>query len=520
MPDAPSRPAPLRRALAALDAAADRLYGWRGSPLYQSGTVAVLMLVVLIVTGLWLLLFYRVGAPHASVARLTADPWLGNWVRGLHRYATDAAILATALHALRMGVQDRAWGPRLLAWTSGVVLTGVMLLLTWTGYVLVWDTFGQALAIEGARLLDALPVLSEPIGRAFTGDRPVPTAFFFLNLFMHVALPLMVGLLLWLHVSRVARAVLLPPRAVRWALVGALTAVAVLWPLPMAPAADPLRLPASVPADWFVAFWLPVTRALPAGLAWGVVLAVVALVTAVPWLLRPARLRRPPPSVVDRQLCTGCEQCVADCPWDAIRMEPRTDGRETLVAHVDPARCVSCGICAASCAPMGVGPAGRTGRDQLATMRDFMADPARRPGTIVVAACLHGPGQLARALEAQGAAVFPVACAGNLHTSTVEYAVRRGAGGVMILACPPRDCRNREGAVWLEQRLFHDREAELKRRVDRRRVRLVFAGAGERRAALAALAAFQRDVAVLDRPAAEAEVDIETLCAPAGEVRP
>ncbi|HEX5631939.1 MAG TPA: 4Fe-4S dicluster domain-containing protein, partial [Gemmatimonadales bacterium] len=346
-----------------------------------------------------------------------------------------------------------------LAWVSGVVLTGVILLLGWTGYVLVWDTFGEALAVEGARLLDALPVLSEPIGRAFTGDRPVPNAFFFLNLFMHVALPLLVGLLLWLHVSRVARAVLLPPRALRWALVGALTAVAVLWPLPMAPAADPLRLPAAVPADWFYAFWLPVTRALPAGVAWLAVLAAVALLLAVPWFLRPARLRRPPPSVVDRHLCTGCEQCALDCPWDAIRMETRTDGREGLVAHVEPARCVSCGICAASCAPMGVGPAGRTGRDQLAEMRAFMADPARRPGEVVVAACAHGPGQLARAIRAQGAAVFPVQCAGNLHTSAVEYAVRRGAGGVLVLACPPRDCWNREGVVWLEQRLFHEREA-------------------------------------------------------------
>ena len=38
-----------------------------------------------------------------------------------------------------------------------------------------------------------------------------------------------------------------------------------------------------------------------------------------------------------------------------------------LVARVDPQLCVSCGICAGSCAPMGVGPRGRIwiARDQL-----------------------------------------------------------------------------------------------------------------------------------------------------------
>ena len=86
-----------RRALGAADAALNRLYGWRYNPLYQSGTIVVAMFLVLLVTGLWLLIFYRVGAPWASVARLTANPWTGNWVRGLHRYASDAAIVATAV---------------------------------------------------------------------------------------------------------------------------------------------------------------------------------------------------------------------------------------------------------------------------------------------------------------------------------------------------------------------------------------------------------------------------------------
>jgi len=515
-----------RRALALLDAWANRLYGWRYNPFYQSGTIVVALLLVLIATGVWLLLFYRVGAPWASVARITANPWIGNWVRGLHRYASDAALVATGVHALRMFAQARSWGPRTLAWVSGIALVGVMVVTSVTGFIMVWDTFGHALALETARLLDALPILSEPMSRAFVGERPVPSTFFFLNLFAHSALPLGIGLGLWIHVSRLARPTLLPPRRLAWAVVGLLTLVAVAWPLAMAPEADPFHLPESVPTDWFYAFWLPLSRALPAGVAWAALLAAVALVTAVPWLARRRRAERPAPSVVDPRLCTACNQCVVDCPWEAIALVARIDGedagaagegraaRTAQVALVDPDRCVSCGICAGSCAPMGVGPAGRTGRAQLDDLRRAMAVPGRSGGRVLVLACEQGAAAFAPSLEAAGAECRAVSCAGNLHTSVIELAIRAGAPGVLVLSCAPRDCAGREGPRWLHERLYNDREAELQPRVDRRRVRVAYAGAAERTEALAALERFQRDVAALEQPGAEPDLDVETACVP------
>ena len=61
------------RLLTAADALGNRWYGWRFNPLYQSGTIVVALYLSLLVTGLWLLLFYRVGAPWESVAGLTAN---------------------------------------------------------------------------------------------------------------------------------------------------------------------------------------------------------------------------------------------------------------------------------------------------------------------------------------------------------------------------------------------------------------------------------------------------------------
>jgi len=517
-----------RRFLATLDAAATRAYGYAWNPFYQSGTVAVAMLLVLIGTGLYLLLFYRLGAPSASVARMAADPWLGAWIRSLHRYASDVFVLAAAVHALRMFAQGRSWGARTLAWVSGLVLFGAGLLCAWTGFVMAWDSFGERLAREGGRLLDVLPVLSEPLSRIFAGDGPVPSAFFFVNTFIHIAVPLAMGAGLWLHVSHLARPALLPPRPLMWGIIGALVAAAVIVPAPLGAPADPFTLAPTTPTDLVAAWWLPLSERLSPGAVWSAVLVLSAAALFVPRFARRPRTGALAPSVVDPRLCTGCNQCPQDCPWGAITMVKRDDDRPTLVALVDPARCVSCGICAGSCAPMGVGPAGRTGRDQLGALRALLLPElapelatagasSGAPGDlppIVAVCCKQAPASHVAALRARGAHVHAVSCVGNLHTSVIELFVRRGAPGVIVCGCPPRDCNSREGPKWLHERVFNDREAELHPRVDRRRVRLATLAPGDRRASLAAFDDFARALAALDRPTVETDVDLDVVCDP------
>lgn len=188
------------------------------------------------------------------------------------------------------------------------------------------------------------------------------------------------------------------------------------------------------------------------------------------------------------------------------------DSRPGLVALVDPSVCVSCGICAGSCAPMAVGPEGRTGRDQLSAVRTYLAEEAPGPDDIVLVACANGAGALGEHRRFDDALLYPVDCAGNLHSSVVEYMVRAGAGGVLVAACPSRDCWNREGPKWTAQRLFQGREAELKERVDRRRVHMVHAGPAERGPLAEHLAAFRARLAELQRAEAERDVEIDTEC--------
>ena len=511
-PPDPQRFPGLHRALGRIDAAFDRVYTSRYNPLYQSGPTAVAMFLVLLATGLYLLLFYRIGAPYSSVGRLEAQVFSGRWIRSLHRFSSDAMIVAVAVHAVRMLLRGRSWGARSLAWLSGLVLTAIVVVIGWTGFVMVWDAHGQLLADEGARLLDALPIFSEPVARAFIGERSMPGAFFFLNYFLHIALPLGFGLVLYIHVSRVARPRLLPPKALGWGLAAGLTAVAVAWPVPLAPPADPAVILQQVPLDVFFGWWLPITRAIPAWSVWVVAAAAGSIAALAPVWTRPKLGARPAPSRVDERLCTGCEQCYVDCPYDAISMVTRSDDRPTLVGRVDPALCVSCGICSGSCAPMGVGPAGRDGRDQLTRVRAFLGDVPASDREVVVVACSHGAGGAADQGHVAGAPVYGVDCAGNLHSSVVELLVRGGTAGVIVVACPGRDCWNREGPRWTRERLFLGREAELQDRVDRRRVSMVQLGLGERGGTERAVTAFRTQIRALEAHSAEADLEVSTEC--------
>lgn len=54
-------------------------------------------------------------------------------------------------------------------------------------------------------------------------------------------------------------------------------------------------------------------------------------------------------------------------------------------------------------------------------------------------------------------------CVGALHPNIVGQAVDAGAAEVRVLGCPPDDCGQREGNLWLEGRLNRTRLPRLKR---------------------------------------------------------
>ncbi len=512
----------LSRAVTLADAMFNRFFSSAWNPLYQTGTIAILAFLVTLVTGLYLFLFYQVDAPYASVLRIQNEIPLGAWARAVHTYGADLSIVAILVHALKIFLAGRAWGPRTIAWISGVGLLAIFLACGWTGQIMAWDQQGQVVAVQLTRMLDLLPIFSVPIGRTFAGAQPVPGTFFFMNLFLHVCLPLFLALLLWIHLVRIVRPVLLPPRQMSAAIVFCLGVVGALLPLPLAPRADLLQVPANVPTDLFYNFWVPVALAVSPLAHLGIWLGSWLLLTSVPWWW----LRRQPdlaPSWVNPDLCTGCTTCYLDCPFDAIQMQERQQpgSRSKHVAVVNPDSCTSCGICAGSCAPMGVGPPAFTGRSQLTLIDSILAKPQdlAENGMVLFACRTNSLSHSPALSQFENVLIITVECGGNLHTSAIEQVLKRGASGVIVLTCPSRDAACREGPKWLRERVYNDREAELQARVDRRRVRICSLGVGEAQSLARQIRDLENELAQLGAPDSRSGADEQTDCEPKPVIR-
>ncbi|MBI5505430.1 MAG: hydrogenase iron-sulfur subunit [Deltaproteobacteria bacterium] len=518
-----SRPATWSRTVAVIDSAVtrldelfDRFYSSNFNPLHQSGTLAIVAFLVLITTGIFLFLFYSIEHPYQSVARIDTDIPLGSWVRALHTYAADLAMAAALLHALKMFLAGRFHGPRTRAWISGAVLVGATLACGWTGQVMAWDLQGQVVAVELTKIVDLLPLFSVPIGRAFAGLAPVPASFFFMNLFLHVCLPLGLAAALWLHLANLARPHLAPPRALAIGVVGVLSVLALVLRVPLGQRADLLVIPRNVPIDLLYNFWLPLAWQVSPAVHLASWLSAAALMCSVPWWWKNKRARAQP-SWSDPEVCTGCTTCYKDCPFDAISMLERPDPgrRSQFYSWVNPARCVACGICAGSCAPMGIGPPAHTGRIQLRRTQDLIEKHGVRADGFTLLACRHNPlHDDPRLTSLPGASVMTVECAGNLHTSVIEMLLRAGSGGVFIAACPPRSAPCREGPKWLYERVYNDREAELPARVDKRRVAIHAASRGEWRSLEAEIESFRARLAALGPGLPAGDLQVGTQCEP------
>ncbi len=248
--------------------------------------------------------------------------------------------------------------------------------------------------------------------------------------------------------------------------------------------ADPARMTAlgsSFDLDIWYLLPIALTDRLGAGALWSLVLVTGALTMTVPWWMRRARAEA---AKVDPIRCNACMQCYQDCPYEAISMVPRTEGRERYPtqAEVDPSKCVGCGICAGSCDSVGVGLDSfyvADERDRIEAWLTEAAAAGETPHLALVCAYSAGGGLTidagsGRCAELPGWRVLEVPCAGWIHPLTLELALRRGAGEAMVVTCPGETCRYREGARWIQQRLDGERSPALRTdKVERDRIHLV-----------------------------------------------
>lgn len=438
------------------------------NPLGQLGAIANTCLIIAVVTGIVLLFWYTPSVHHAyeSLERIKTSSWLGQLMRSLHRYSSDGCVVFILLHAARIVCQRRFTGARWLAWTTGIALLALIWFVGWTGYWLVWDVRAQHAALGTARFMDRLPIFAEPLSRSFLTDASVPSLLFFLIFFVHMLTPLSLGIGIWMHLMRVNRSRFLAGRAMTVWILGSLVVLAAFRP---ALSAGPAQMTVKVETfsiDWWYLWPMGLTDRLGGGALWAFFLSTGIVILTVPWWMTKQRRAPAWKATVDLPRCLGCTLCAQDCPFNAITMVAREDGRKFAVqSSVDPDLCVGCGVCSGSCDSQAINLPALNSRDLEKRLHVWIDAQKARGGRPFVAFCC---GESAGALldpDAQGcSAVLPgyrietVPCAGWLSAVLLERTIQRGAEGVLVVGCSEGDAVCREGMKWFALRMEGRRE--------------------------------------------------------------
>jgi len=497
------------RAWERAELAFDVVFGAQGNPLRHLGALGFLFFWVMLGTGLYLYIVFEGTAEGAyrSIDALSAAA-LGSVIRSLHRYAADGFVVVTALHLVRELLAGRFTGARWFAWVTGVLLIWFLYASGIGGYWLVGDQLAQWSLTATAEWFDALPLFGLSMVRNFLSSGQMTDRFYALLSFLHVAIPLTLLLGMWLHIQRVTRPDVTPSRALVVGTLATLAALSLVKPVTSLPPPDYGAVPAAIPVDWYYLFIHPLMDATsPAGL-WASVMLATLVLAALPWL---ARVSHEPVARVDPANCNGCGRCFADCPFGAVVVEPRTDGRRGPgLARVLPELCVSCGICAGACpssTPFRTVAELVTGIDMpqlsLAEMRDRMDRAlAGLEGSprVLIFGCDRAAD--ARSLERPDTGVISLLCTGQLPPSFIDYALRSGADGVLVTGCAEDGCYYRHGNTWTAQRIAGVREPHLRVSVPRERVQVVWAAVNDMADLRAAIEHFRP--ALADLPPAKA----------------
>lgn len=495
-----------KRALARIERILAAGFGAGHNPLQHLGALCIYCFWVALVTGIYLFVFYETSLQGAwpSVERLShGQRWIGGVMRSLHRYASDVAVMALLGHVLREFLRGRFQGARWFSWFTGVPLLWIVVWFGISGYWMVWDQLGQYIAVATARLFDVLPVFTDPMSRNFLDNASVSDRFFTLIAFIHlVGLPIFLVLGIWFHLLRIRLPRINPPRALMAGALLALLALSLAVPALSHAPADLDQSPANLAFDWFYLALYPFAERVGAGNAWLLLAGGTLLLAMLPWLW-PAP--RPAAAVVHLPDCSGCGYCAEDCPYGAIDMVARSDGRHfDQEAKVDPSLCVGCGICLGSCpssSPLRRQEPLLSGielpspsLDQLKAAMLLPASGAGKPRILVVSCtCGADSGSLA---GDQDATRIELPCVAMLPPAAIDYATRHaGFDGVMVAGCSLGDCQHRYGDRWMIERVERQRPPMLRERVPRRRLLLSWNRPGETATLAADLARFRQQVA-------------------------
>jgi ubiquinol-cytochrome c reductase cytochrome b subunit len=170
---------------------------------YFFGSLALLVLVNQIITGIWLTMSYNPSAEgaFASVEYIMRDVEYGWLLRYLHSTGASAFFVVVYLHMLRGIMYGSYRKPRELVWIFGMTIYLALMAEAFMGYLLPWGQMSYWGAQVIISLFGAIPVIGEDLQQWIRGDFLISgitlNRFFALHV---IALPIVILALVVLHI--------------------------------------------------------------------------------------------------------------------------------------------------------------------------------------------------------------------------------------------------------------------------------------------------------------------------------
>lgn len=171
--------------------------------LYFFGSLATIVLINQLITGLWLTMFYTPTAEQAfgSIEYIMRDVNYGWFLRYLHSTGASAFFIVIYLHMFRGLLYGSYQKPRELIWLLGMALFILLMAEAFFGYLLPWGQMSYWGAQVITSLFGAIPYIGDSLVVWLRGDYHVATAtlqrFFALHV---IGIPILLLFLVFLHV--------------------------------------------------------------------------------------------------------------------------------------------------------------------------------------------------------------------------------------------------------------------------------------------------------------------------------
>jgi len=171
---------------------------------YYFGVLSLIVLVIQLLSGIWLLMFYNTSGEDAfaSVEYIMRDvPW-GSYIRYMHSTGASAFFIVVYLHMFRALLYGSYRAPRELLWIIGMFIYVALMAEAFLGYVLPWGQMSYWGAQVIINLFGALPLgLGEPIIDWIRSDFLISGATLNKFVALHaVAVPLVLIVLVFIHI--------------------------------------------------------------------------------------------------------------------------------------------------------------------------------------------------------------------------------------------------------------------------------------------------------------------------------